>query len=234
MANCSVNVVPQRIDQLMNGLMAAFAQIDTTLDRTVNRADPQIKGLWYTLVQCWSPKACNNDYTKAMANADSEASVNEIIDRATHELSEKIDNIVHDAAKYIIPQIVTDMERARMYEDSCSQLLMCDALEKLRQLNIEGLVNEAARLKLQNVKDYAVIEQNNATTGSKMWDVGSRLYEKTDSKTKEKHHINSDAKKEVFVLTLLYVAVGWILENIYNKAAAEDRKTAIAAMKECN
>lgn len=230
--HCTVNIVPQRIDQILNGLMAAFKKIDTDISRCYTRVHPDLAETWLTLVKCWN--ACGDQYNKQASMDDADAAVKEVVDYATHELSEKIDNIVHEAAKYKIPQIVTDMERARMYEDSCSQLLMCDALESLRKLNIEGLVDEAAQLKLQNVQTYSNMEVSRVEAGGKLFEVGSRLYDCENTKIEEDHHLNPALILETAILGALYAAGATVLEDIFNSARDKEAEAAAVAMAACS
>ena len=231
--NCPISVVPQRIDQLLNGLMAAFKQVDTNTDSCFKRIDPRYDNLFQTLMNCWSPKACNQEYTKEKACDDAEKAVNEIISRAVHELEERIDNIVHEAAKYKIPQIINNMERARIYEDACSQQLICDALESLRNLNIEGLVNEAARLKLSNIKEYAQIEVDKITATANLYNVHTKQYDCGTVEVEEKHGLNEDGLEQVFVLGLLYAIAAYVLEEYYDKARDKDQALAVAVAQAC-
>lgn len=203
------------IGDLMATIFNNFKQVETWEEYEIERLPQGIRDTFNSLVLCWAEKVCTEEYNKQAACDDAEEAVNEIIDRATHELSEKIDNIVHDAAKYKIPSIIHEMNLTNSYENSCAQLLMCDALEQLRNLDIEGLVDEAARLKLQNVKDYAQIQMGIVEQSTRQFDVARNTYENYDQHKDVHNSIAPEAALESLLVIAGSAVMATILETIY-------------------
>lgn len=213
--HCSLSVRPQRIDKVFTGILENFKQTETEYILYIDRIDPALKEIYQNSVKCWSEKICTDLYSKENAKADAEEAVNEVISRATHEMQERIDNIVHDAAKYKIPRILSNMSASRSYDNTCAQNLMCDVMEQVRNLNLEGLVNEAARLSLANIETYSNIENNYARTGIEMFNMAKNMYEKQDHDTDVRHSLNGDAVPEILAVLLGGAVFSLIIEKLY-------------------
>jgi len=227
--NCSVSIVPQRVDQLLNGLMANFQQIDTHKNYEIQRYFQDLLPLWKNLIKCWEKKACNDLYTKDKAEQDAEDCKDGVLD----QLKEMIEELIHDAAKYRIPKILTDMERARMYESACSHMLMCDVFDDLRKIPFKDYLNNACEQKAKRIREYAAIQVDNINAATNQWDAQTRMVERYDGHIEEKHHINSDIAQEVLLLSLFFAIIALIMEKIYDHARDKDKEIVAAAMANC-
>lgn len=227
--NCAVNIVPPRIDTLLNGLMSHFKQIDTIPDLKTERYWEGMKPVYEQLISCWQPKACNDTYIKSVAEQDVKDGQEELINK----LKTKIDELIHDAAKYRIPKILTDMERARVYESACAQMLMCDVFDNLSNLNMDEYIKSAGLLRLDYVREYAKIEQGNIRESSNQFEVMSRLYSWNHGITKEKHHINSDIAVEILLLAVFYAIMAYVMEKIYGQMWKDIKEVSESVMEKC-
>lgn len=228
----SSSLVPPRIDGLLNTIFSSWKQVETDRELETIRIDPSIRDAFHGVVTCWTSRVCDEQFSKQAACDDAEAAAQEIIDNASEEFREDIDNIVYQAAKYKIPQVLSRMSATDSYDSTCAQQLMCCVLDDLRNLNIEGLVNNALQLKLDNIREYAKIQVAITDANSRQWDVATRQYEFHDEDTDVNNSISPTIATELPIILFGGALVSFLMDELLGdfleKQVAEQIKLVCA------
>lgn len=232
---CSFSITPPDIGSLITGILQNFKQIEQHNEITDHMLIPELRSVFTEVVNCWTAKVCSNEYTKGDALADASAASSEAIDEEVEKMADAIDDLIHKSAKYNIPRIISDESATRSYDNSCSQLLMCDSMREVHELKdkLGRMGNEAARIKLKNVVDYAGIVRDIADVDTKFWDVARLTYKFREEDYNEEHSVSSKAISEMIVILAISAIISVILTEIFEPFYKKQNEAYKDILKTC-
>lgn len=232
---CSFSITSPDIGSLVTGILSSYKQTETWREFTDHYVPEELRTVLYDVVRCWTEKVCADTYSKENAISDSQEAVSEVINEEVALMTNAIDDLIHNAAKYNIPRIISDMSATRSYDNTCAQLLMCDAMREVRELRDElrNMGNEGARIQLQNIKDYANIMIEIANTDTRFWDIIVRSYRNQDFHEDIHNSISPEALTEIPIIVIVSALMTTIISAIYTPFYDAQNAAYTAALSNC-
>jgi len=202
-----VQATPTDMSSFMGTVLDHFAKVETwdkgTVIRGIDSDRTKITGLIQAL-GLQSPR-----FTKVLAQSDSQEAVQEVIDNAATAFGLQMKKV----ANYEIPRLATALEASGSYESTCAQLLECDVASSI---DLSGVVNDAAMVKLRTVEAYAKIDKDYAGA---MTDSLGRALESTETRDLKKTVENGlaiDNVGDIAGMLAIQTIMGWAMTNLWS------------------